>query len=277
VVEESNDDDDAAPVQEPRQWQQLHDRGMSCMLRFFHTNEDEIDRLLPEVAKTRDDIAAQLRLVIGKESEEDCRMAELQNILHGLTARLELAVQARQTQALVRSDCHRYACVLKIDGTHETLINGMIRGGAVRLIMPVRDVMEIFCNSLHRISHVQATSAGRVDKSCIAQDLLQVVPKTSWKLLRRGGNVPFQPLDDPHWLQALEFDQPTLLSSERYQFNTVRLSSWQARIHMFQSAVERVSQNAYAKRSANSDAYGPMDIEMVARNPAEQTCLQMRC
>ena len=205
-------------------------------------------------------------------------MAELQNILHGLTARLELAVQARQTRALVRSDCHRYACVLKIDGTHETLINGMIRGGAHRLIMPVRDVMEILNNSLHRISRIESTTVGKVDKSCIAQDLLHVVPKTSWKLLRQGGNVPWRTIvDDPHWLQALEFDQPTLLSSERYQFNTFNLSSWPARIHMFQSAVERVSQNEYAKRSANSDALSPMDIEMVARNPAEQTCLQMRC
>ena len=250
------------------------------MLRFFnHTNEDEINILLPEVAKTRDDIAAKLRLVIGKKSEEDCRMAELQNILHGLVARLQLAVEAREAQARVRSDFRRRSCVINADGTHETIINGMIKGGAVRLIMPVSDVMEILNNSLHRISRVESTLAGRVDKSCIAQDLLHVVPKTSWKLLRRDGLVDFRLQgDDPHyWLQALEFDRPTVSSSERYQFNTNSLARWTDLIHMFQSALERVSQNHFANRSADSNARGPMDMDIVARNPAEQTCLQPRC
>ena len=277
---EESSGSDAAPLRDPQLWHQLRANGMSCMVRFFTVLEgdDANDLLLKDAANARDTIALQLRVIIGKKSEEYCRMVELQHMLHGVVARLELAVEARETQARVRTDCMKTSCVLKLARNHRTLIDGKIHGGACRLIMPARDVMDILNNGLNWIPYMETELSGRLDQTCIAQDLLRVVPHSTWKILKSDGPTDFiiPKGDDRFWLQALEFDRPTGLSSERYQFTNCTLSGWPAKIETFKKAVERSSQHAFATRSADCDARVPQDMEMVARNPAEQTCLQMR-
>jgi hypothetical protein len=172
-------------------------------------------------------------------------VCNMEGFLESIIGHLELALQSQGLQETLTETFKALCLELRLPPASKHLLQGQIQSGAVRVLMPLQDLLRIFMHAEDEIipSLLANHLATAVDPGATPFDILKVLPPArpkSWFWLK-GPELRNFTLEgqDRTYVQAVELDTPTFnAESVRYQFHPCTIQTWSERIAEFIRTIE---------------------------------------